>query len=677
MFRDGLEDIMGSGARSSHITTWNDFPEGQYIAPSMYKGEVMLALANYYAVVAAGQTYSGNEGAFLVQEPAVDLGQAARFELIAFPSVREKPRYVEGVILDDQDRIVQRIEKTPLPDKTLLVQEFTVPSLPRPGERTWFLRPFVWFYDEGETVPAFDFQTTASTARPIQIKAAANKNFVFNSTRIRHFSEISASSSLTTTDDVIEGKIASPTPLVEARLMENDNQIVANPGISKTIPLRFEVLVQATRAQQPLCAVSLSQGRITRAVRDQPRWSRNLVNEGVSISDAGDKLTWQTKSFNQSNGAERIAIETDASPDASVTLSCGDTSRTVPIKDLIEQDVATFEFVPDLVAASIRVTARSAEITLFEQLPAPEKTISFRYDRPLVSQFGADLFFTEFETETGIRFYGKPLVLFPKKTAASTTDSSLRNVQVFDEKSQSLVSSQVADSEATLVHLVASRSEGSLALPNTAWFREPYNYGWPAIAGRWSIAYHWANKKDSEPKSENGGSWFDGENDFYMLTSRIVPAGPFEISCDLSPEQTGTLQTILGSPHILVQIMPDGGIVVKLSSATEGNNPVTADRVVLRSDKKIAFGQWNSLQVRVSGTDVAILLDGQPAGFVAADYAYRFFSHEFPPLLGALRVSQWGNQTREHFKGGIRDLRIGLYTEAPPSSTPTAIDASQ
>jgi hypothetical protein len=667
MFRDGLEDIMGSGARSSHITTWNDFPEGQYIAPSMYKGEVMLVLANYYAVVAAGQTYSGNEGAFLVQEPAVDLGQAARFELIAFPATREKPRYVEGVILDDQDRVVHRIEKTLLPDKTLLVKEFTVSSVPRPGERTWFLRPLVWFSNEGETVPDFDFKHTVSTARPIQIKAAANKNFVFNSTRIRHFSEIAATATLSATDDAIAGEIVSPEPIVAARLMENDNQIVANPGISQKIPLRFEVLVQATRTRQPLCSVSLSQGRITQALRDQPRWSRNLINEGLSVSDAGDKLTWQTKSFNQSNGAERIAIETDASPDASVTLSCDGVSHTIPIQTLLDQDVATFEFVPDLVAASIRVTARAAEMALFEQLPAPEKMISFRYNRPLVAQFGADLFFTEFETETGVRFYGKPLVLFPKSSNAPLA-SSFRGVQVFDEKSQSLISSQVADSEAALVHLVAPRTEGSLTLPNAAWFREPYNYGWPAIAGRWSVAYHWANKKDSEPITENGASLFDGENDFYMLTSRIVPSGPFEISCDLSPEQTGTLQTILGSPHILAQIMPDGGIVVKLSSATEGNNPVTADKVALRSDKKITFGKWNVLKILVSGTDITLLLDGQPAGSAAVDYRYRFFSHEFPPLLGALRVSQWGNQTRDHFKGGIRDFRIGLYTETPTSS---------
>lgn len=677
MFRDGLEDIMGSGARSSHITTWNDFPEGQYIAPSMYKGEVMLALANYYSVVAAGKTYAGDEGAFLVQEPAVDLGQAARFELIAFPSTRDKARFIEGVILDDQNRIVHRIEKTPMPDQELLVEEFTVSSVPRPGERTWFLRPFVWFSDEGETVPDFDFQTAASTARPIQIKAAANKNFVFNSTRIRHFSEISASSTLASADDVIAGKIDSPSAVIAARLMENDNQIVANPGITPNIPLRFEVLVQATRTRQPLCSVSLSQGRITRVLRDQPRWSSNLPREGLTLSDAGDKLTWQTKSFNQSNGAERISIETDASPDGSVTLSCGDVSRTVSIKDLIEQDVATFEFVPDLVAASIRVTARAAEMTLFEQLPSPEKTISFRYDRPLVAQFGADLFFTEFETEAGVRFYGKPLVLFPQNPDAPAAAPALRNAQVFDEKSQSLITSQVAASEANLVHLVTPRAEGSLALPNTAWFREPYNYGWPAIAGRWSVAYHWANKKDSEPKPEDGASVFDGKNDFYMLTSRVVPAGPFEISCDISPEQTGSVQTILGSPHILAQIMPDGGIVVKLSSATEGNNPVTADKVVLRSDQKITFGHWNSFTVRVSGTDVALFLDDQPAGSVAVDYPHRFFSHEFPPLLGALRVSQWGNQTRDHFKGAIRDFRIGLYTATSPVPAHSEIAATQ
>jgi len=664
MFRNGLEDIMKSGSRSSHITTWNDFPEGQYIAPSMYKGEVMLALAHYYSVVASGRPYTGDEGAFLVQEPAVDLGQAARFELIAFPSSREKSRFVEGVILDDQGRIVHRIDKTPLPGKTLLVKEFTVSSVPRPDERTWFLRPFVWLSDEGETVPDFDFKTTASTARPVQIKAAANKNFVFNSTRIRHFSEIAATSTLKATDGVIAGEIGSPTSIVEARLMENDNQIVANPGISKNIPLRFEVLVQAVRTRQPQCSVSLSQGRITKALRDQPRWSPDLVTEGLSISDAGDKVTWQTKSFNQSNGAERIVIETDASPEGSVILMCGNVSRTVAMKDLLEQDVATFEFVPDLVAASIRVTARAAEMTLFEQLPSPQKTISFRYARPLVAQFGADMYFTEFETENGVRYYGNPIVLFPRRSDASA--SSLLSARVFDEKSQSLTTSRVADSEATLVHLVAPRAEGSLAMSNAAWFREPYNYGWPAIAGRWSVAYHWANIKDSEPRTENGAPWFDGKNDFYMLTSRVVPAGPFEVSCDVFPEQTGGLQTILSSPHILAQIAPDGSVVVKLSSASEGDNPVTADKVVLRSDKKINFGRWTSLKILISGNDVALILDGQPAGSATVQYPHRFFSHEFPPLLGAMRVSQWGNQTRDHFKGGIREFCIGLYTEMPP-----------
>ncbi|PTX96202.1 hypothetical protein DB345_10415 [Spartobacteria bacterium LR76] len=677
MFRNGLEDIMKSGSRSSHITTWNDFPEGQYIAPSMYKGEVMLALANYFSVIAAGNTYAGDAGAFLVQEPAVDLGQAARFELIAFPSSREKQRFVEGVILDDQDHIVHRIEKTQMPEKTLLVKEFAVSSVPRPGERTWFLRPFVWFFDEGETVPDFDFRTTASTARPVQIKAAANKNFVFNSTRIRHFSELAATSTLKVTDGSIEAEIVSHTPIVEARLMENDNQIVANPGISQNIPLRFEVLVQAVRTRQPHCAVSLSQGRITQALRDQPRWSEDIVREGLSISDAGDKVTWQTKSFNQSNGAERIVIETDASPAGSVTLTCGNVSRTVAVKDLLEQDVATFEFIPDLVAASIRVTARAAEMTLFERLPAPKKTISFRYDRPLVAQFGADMFFNEFETEDGVRYYGDPLVLFPKRTDASPAASSLRSVQVFDEKSHGLVESQVADSEATLVHLVEPRAEGSLVLPNTASFREPYNYGWPSIAGRWSVAYHWANKKDSEPRTENGASWFDGKDDFYMLTSRVVPSGPFEVSCDVFPEQTGGLQTILASPHIVAQIAPDGVVVVKLSSVTEGNNPVTADKVVFRSDKKITFDRWTSLKILISGTDVALFLDGQPAGSVAVEYPYRFFFREFPPLLGALRVSQWGNQTRDHFKGGIRNFCIGLYTDSPTSSASAAITTSQ
>ncbi|RRK01810.1 hypothetical protein Ga0100230_000625 [Opitutaceae bacterium TAV3] len=655
-FRNGLENIKKTGSRSFHITTWNDFPEGQYIAPSMYKGEIMLALANYYNVVASGNTYASDQGVYLVQEQAVELGQEAKFELISFPGDNStKARsYVEGVVLDDKDRVVYHIEKTPTNNTELLVKEFTVPTLPADGSRNHFLRPLIWSYDEGETVPAIDYKNAVSTARPIQIKAAANKNYIFSSAKVRPWSELATSTSaLSATDETIAGEIKSQTPMREIRLMQNDNQIVANPGISQNIPLRFEVLVQAAKVT-PQCSLSLERGRVTKALRDQPRWTKATITSGISITDG--KLTWKTRASNTNNGAERLAIEADATPDDSVTLSCQGISHTVTLRTLLEQDIATFEFVPDRVALSIRITARGNEMMLFEQLPAPQKAVAFRYNRPPVAQFGADMWYLEYETENGVRFHTKPVMLFPKGESTEP-----QNVLVYDEAQKQLRTARIAASEAMLASLVTPQAADSLVLPNTAYFREPYNYGWPAIVGKWSAVYHWLNKNGSEPKIKDGASWFNGDKDIYLLTSRIVPSGPFTLSLDIRPEQTGTVQTVFSSPHLVLQITPEGALAAKINSKTDALNLDVADKTILTTRETVLFGKWNRIGVRLTGTALELSLDDRPAGSTALDdYKYRFFNNEFPPVLGALRVNRWGNQTKEHYKGGLRNFRLGL-----------------